>query len=241
IPGRDRAHARRGASRRRRHRHERATLLRRERERRHRARDRSRIARANAEPRGASRETLETARARSPRPRPRRADPQSTRAARRVPRQAVLAGPRARCADRRRDRRNAPRRGASRARCAARPATGGRGVKLKRLAITHLPGIPGGLTLENFGDELNVVTGPNASGKSSLIRALRHLIDPAREPGGAVTLEAELVSGERSWTVTRSGREIVWRSNGRPVDPPPLPASDFLQCYWLSMDDLLAE
>ena len=114
-------------------------------------------------------------------------------------------------------------------------------MKLKRLAITHLPGIPGGLTLENFGDELNVVTGPNASGKSSLIRALRHLIDPAREPGGAVTLEAELVSGERSWTVTRSGREIVWRSNGRPVDPPPLPASDFLQCYWLSMDDLLAE
>ena len=57
-------------------------------------------------------------------------------------------------------------------------------MRLKRLAITHLPGIHGGLTLEGFGDGINVVTGPNASGKSSLIRALRHLIDPAPEPGG---------------------------------------------------------
>lgn len=114
-------------------------------------------------------------------------------------------------------------------------------MKLKRLAIIRLPGLPEGLTLEGFGDGLNVVTGPNASGKSSLIRALRHLIDPASDPGGALTLEAELASGEHTWTVTRSGSEIVWQLHGRRVDPPALPADDFLQCYWLSMDDLLAE
>lgn len=115
-------------------------------------------------------------------------------------------------------------------------------MRLRRIKITQLPGIRDGFTLDDFGAGVNVITGPNASGKSSLVRALRHLIDETSEPsGGALTLEAELASGEDTWTVTRSGTLVVWQRNGQPVERPPLPRGDFLHCYWLSMDDLLEQ
>lgn len=115
-------------------------------------------------------------------------------------------------------------------------------MKLQRLAITHLPGFPQGLVLDDFGTGLNVVTGPNASGKSSLIRALRYLIDPsAMTRGGPLMLQGEFVSGPNTWKVIRTDTQTVWEKNGRQADPPAVPGGDFLHCYWLAMDDLLEE
>jgi len=115
-------------------------------------------------------------------------------------------------------------------------------MRLDRLKITHLPGIQEGFTLEAMEPGINVVTGPNASGKSSLVRALRYLVDEASESsGGALTLEAGLASGEDTWTVIRSGTQVVWQRAGRTVERPPMPRSSFLHCYWLSMDDLLVQ
>lgn len=115
-------------------------------------------------------------------------------------------------------------------------------MKLERIAVTQLPGIRPGFTVKAFGSGLNVITGPNASGKSSLVRALHHLLYEAPEPsGGALTLEANLRSAAGLWTVTRSGSQIVWQQEGQVVERPSLPAGDFLHCYFLSLDDLLKE
>lgn len=116
-------------------------------------------------------------------------------------------------------------------------------MKLRRLEITHLPGYSGEAVVEGFGAGITVVTGPNASGKSSLIRALRHLIDETPDPaGGALTLAAEFESRGTRLTVTRAGSDIVWQgAGGERIERPPLPRGDFLQCYWLSLNDLLDE
>lgn len=113
-------------------------------------------------------------------------------------------------------------------------------MRLERLEIQTLPGIEPGFTLEDMAPGCNVVTGPNAVGKSSLIRALGYLVSEARsDDPPALALKAVFEGSDGRWTVRRTGREIVWEKDGRPAERPVLPDRDQLYCYWLSMEDLL--
>ncbi len=115
-------------------------------------------------------------------------------------------------------------------------------MKLERLRITQLPGIDEAFTLTEVGSGINLVTGPNASGKSSLVRALRYLIEEESVCSeGALALEADLRSENSLWRVSRSGGQVVWLRDGQPAEKPLFPAGCFLHCYWLSMHDLLEE
>lgn len=116
-------------------------------------------------------------------------------------------------------------------------------MRLTRLAVDKLPGIHPGfeLTDDDLDSEINLVVGPNAAGKSSLIRALRYLIagslpdDPL-----ALSLEAEFEGQSGQWLVLRAGSQVVWRRDGSTVEAPALPDPRFLHCYWLTAEDLLA-
>ncbi|WP_406672189.1 hypothetical protein [Natronospira sp.] len=112
-------------------------------------------------------------------------------------------------------------------------------MRLKGLTITSLPGIQGDFHLKDIAPGVNLVTGPNAIGKSSLIRALRYLVaEPAASDPKALVLSAEFENGERR-RVSRTGSQQQWEVDGRPVEAPPLPEADALSCYWLKMEDLL--
>ena len=115
-------------------------------------------------------------------------------------------------------------------------------MHLRRLSIRALPGIEPGFTFEPAGDGVNVVTGPNAIGKSSLARALQYLlgrIDRRRDPPN-LHLEAEFRAGDVRWTVRRTGRQVDWKRDGERVDRPPLPGARQFGLYRLAMESLLA-
>jgi uncharacterized protein YhaN len=113
-------------------------------------------------------------------------------------------------------------------------------MRLERLEIQALPGIEPGFHLDAVDPGINLITGPNAVGKSSLIRAFRYLVGEARsDDPRALALTAVFQGADGRWTVRRTGREIVWEKEGRPAERPPLPERDQLYCYLLSMEDLL--
>ena len=112
-------------------------------------------------------------------------------------------------------------------------------MHLRRLDIRSLPGIEPGFVFEPPGPGVNIVTGPNAIGKSSLARALGFLLAAERSDPRALSLEAEFQSGEVRWQVQRNGSQITWRRNGEAATRPALPSADQIGHYRLSIETLL--
>jgi DNA repair protein SbcC/Rad50 len=114
-------------------------------------------------------------------------------------------------------------------------------MRLRRLRIDRLPGITPGFELTDLAPGVNLISGPNASGKSSLIRALRHLLaGPAPDDPALLSLDAEFGNGG-TWTVSRQGPAVQWQHDGRDAPPPRLPDAAALSGYWLTMENLLSK
>ncbi len=115
-------------------------------------------------------------------------------------------------------------------------------MKLHRIAIRRLAGLaPPAFELDGLADDINIVHGPNASGKSSIVRAVRALLDARALPSSeAVDIEAEFEDSDGSrWQVVRSGRSLQWSCAGQRSEPP-LPEAHHLDGYLLHVEDLLA-
>ena len=56
-------------------------------------------------------------------------------------------------------------------------------MRLRRLVIRRLPGIDSGLALEDLVDGLNLIVGPNGSGKTALCRTFGAVVWPELESG----------------------------------------------------------
>ena len=54
-------------------------------------------------------------------------------------------------------------------------------MRISRIAVRRLPGIDDPFTLDALERDLVLVIGPNASGKSSLCRAIRSVLWPAED------------------------------------------------------------
>ena len=112
-------------------------------------------------------------------------------------------------------------------------------MRLRKLTVRTLPGIRPGFTFKPPGAGVNLVVGPNAVGKSSLIRALKYLLGSSKDEPPALSLEAEFEDGETRWQVTRNGSQIAWRRDGAAASRPALPSPDQIDLYRLSVERLL--
>lgn len=111
-------------------------------------------------------------------------------------------------------------------------------MKFRRIEIVRLPGIDAPYALEELGDGVHVVVGPNAIGKSSICRAMRALLW-SDEVGRAVTARARVDLDGSSWSVERDGAGHVWQREGLECAPPPLPARHLQDCFLLDVRDLM--
>jgi DNA repair protein SbcC/Rad50 len=111
-------------------------------------------------------------------------------------------------------------------------------MKLERLHIRLLPGLDEPFTVHFQPDALNFITGPNASGKSSLVRAVRAMLYPDLYPDFC-HLHARWQIDGRALECERHGMAVSWLENGEPAPPPQLPGSESLGAYLVSSEDLV--
>ena len=130
-------------------------------------------------------------------------------------------------------------------------------MRLRRIAIRRLPGIPRpGFEVDGFADGINVVVGPNASGKTSIPRAVRAALYGGELVRESVDVEAVFELGgreaegggrgdgngaeERLVQAARTGGALVWTRDGERIEAPALPEHRFISCFTLHIEDLLA-
>lgn len=111
-------------------------------------------------------------------------------------------------------------------------------MNLERLTIHRMPGISDRFTVE-AASGLNLITGPNGSGKTTVCRAVRALLWPSTETRGHLEVESRWTIGGASFVATREGRGATrWRdADGQPLEPPALPARHLARCYTLDLHD----
>ncbi len=112
-------------------------------------------------------------------------------------------------------------------------------IHVTAIDIRELPGVEP-IRVSALQPGTQFIVGPNAIGKSSLIRALHYLLAGAQpnDPHG-IDVRAELVSDDQRWRVERRDARVEWFSDGQSVEPPVLPPPEALASYWLNAADLL--
>jgi energy-coupling factor transporter ATP-binding protein EcfA2 len=110
----------------------------------------------------------------------------------------------------------------------------------RQLLVRRMPGFPGGgLRLDALSPGINLVHGPNASGKTTLARALQSLLWARVAPAEA-WLEGRFDVAGASWSVRIEAGRPSWQREGRDAPAPPLPPADDRDRYVLSLHGLLA-
>ncbi|MBU2551255.1 MAG: AAA family ATPase, partial [Proteobacteria bacterium] len=114
-------------------------------------------------------------------------------------------------------------------------------VRFKGLLIRRMPGFPsGGPALDFSGRDVNVIYGPNASGKTTAARALQALLWP-RAPGQerwSVTGCFQI--GDAAWTVDLEAGFRQVQCDGRDAAHPVLSPLEYRDRYRLGLQELMA-
>ncbi len=112
-------------------------------------------------------------------------------------------------------------------------------MKLRQLSIERLPGIDERFSLDAIGDGIQIITGPNAIGKSSLCRAIRALLWREYGPDSYMAASATFSIDNQPLHVERDGTSHRWKRDGVDTDAPVLPAAHLDGCFFMALRDLL--
>ncbi len=96
-----------------------------------------------------------------------------------------------------------------------------RAIHFTRIDIRRMPGFPrGGLAIDNLAPGINVVYGPNASGKTTLGHAMQRLLHPHAADGVTDSVIGEVSIEDRLFEIDYHLGQVTCRSGGQEVAPP---------------------
>ncbi|MFP8957681.1 SMC family ATPase [Natrialbaceae archaeon A-CW3] len=113
------------------------------------------------------------------------------------------------------------------------------GLHVEALDIVRAPGFPArGFQVDDLSKGINVVYGPNASGKTTMALSLQELLWPGAVRDGTALVGRLSLNGD-DWRVeTRDGR-VAYQRNGQDANGPGLPPAEERDRYHLCLHDLL--
>jgi uncharacterized protein YhaN len=110
---------------------------------------------------------------------------------------------------------------------------------IKRLDVRRMPGFRlQGFQVKDLSPGINVIHGPNASGKTTLANAIKATLWPTTAPSGAET-DATIQVKDATFNVRHEGRTTRWLKDGESHEPPVLPPADASDRYVLCLHELL--
>lgn len=110
----------------------------------------------------------------------------------------------------------------------------------RRLDIERMPGCDR-FTLDGFSSGVNIISGPNASGKSTTARAIMNLLWPSKARPGEEASGIFDLSGEQ-WQVSVCNRRGVYKAGAsqQPGSPNPV-STDRRAAFHLALPDLITD
>jgi len=108
------------------------------------------------------------------------------------------------------------------------------------LRVRRLYGLEHDLRVDDLCTGINVIYGPNASGKTTLARALRLLLWPGEAGSERPILSGHFSLDGDSWSVDLEGSTCTYQRERRQASRPTLPPSNQNHRYHLYLPDLLA-
>ena len=114
------------------------------------------------------------------------------------------------------------------------------GLSFKRIEIRRMPGFPrGGIDVDDLCRGVNIIYGPNASGKTTLGRAIQTLLRPPDSPREERSLFASLEVDGDACTIDYDLGRVKFQREGIDADPPDLAPADVKDRYVLALHDLI--
>ncbi len=114
-------------------------------------------------------------------------------------------------------------------------------MKLTGLTIRRMPGFEdSGIELRDLSNGLNLIVGPNASGKTTTCRSIRGLLWPETLAGLApVSLVGHWGEDSRTVRIELVGNRRVCQIDGLESELPQLPPPHLAQCFTITVTSLL--
>jgi energy-coupling factor transporter ATP-binding protein EcfA2 len=115
-------------------------------------------------------------------------------------------------------------------------------VHFTRVEVRQMPGFPrGGLALDGLVGGVNVVYGPNASGKTTLVRAMQRLLRPHSKGRHADSLAGVLAVAGKAFEVDSHLGQTACRSGGQEASLPVVAPAEVGERYVLALHDLVQQ